>query len=626
MTSRFRHRSEDLDMENIFLVSKKDFVDDRVEIPLATQLLFCTLIVALVTLGIFGMQVIYLNVFRGSVFAAMAKNDANITTRMDAPRGIITDRFGNEIVNNTTGFDVIAYPKQLPPPGDERTHVIEKTAELLGVSPSDIETAIQGAENKKLLQIPLAYHIDTSHALLFQSLALPGIVAQERYVRNYIDGQVFSSVTGYVGLANEDDLSSKRALAPDDYVGRAGVEQYYNSLLRGIPGEQILSTSQQSSLPLVLPQQGSNITLTIDGDLQRYMYTRLVEAQQSLHTDGAAGIVMNVRNGEVLGMVSLPSYDPSWFLDAAHTRDIAQMFNNPLHPLFNRVVSGTYSPGSTIKPLMAFAALREGVITTNTIVGGHGGKLVVPNPYDPSNPSIFRDWKVHGDVDVKNAIAQSDNIFFYTVGGGAYGIHGLGADKIKHYWEMFQLGSKTGIDMPQEMEGLLPDPAWKKQTSKIAWRIGDTYNISIGQGALLLTPIQIVRYIAAIANNGFLVSPHVVQNQTRDADRIPVLALSDIDKQWLSVVQEGMQLTVTSPEGSAYLLHDIPMPIAAKTGSAQIDWNTKTNALFVGYAPADNPEIAILILIENAKSSTLNAVPVAKDILLWYYNNREHKN
>mgnify|MGYP001561257279 CR=1 FL=1 len=180
-------------------------------------------------------------------------------------------------------------------------------------------------------------------------------------------------------------------------------------MLRGERGRRIIKHGGHvgEGVTILPPKQGDDITLTIDGGLQKYMYERLVEARRTLRTDGAVGLVVDVRNGDILSLVSLPGYNPSWFLDSAHKNEINEVFQNKLHPLFNRAVSGTYSPGSTIKPLMAFAALREGVITPTTIVAGHEGVLVVPNPYHPDQPSLFRDWKIHGDLDVRNAIAES---------------------------------------------------------------------------------------------------------------------------------------------------------------------------------------------------------------------------
>ncbi|MBI5153445.1 MAG: hypothetical protein HZA36_03235 [Parcubacteria group bacterium] len=614
---------EDFDVENVFLVSDKDFIDDRVEIPFAQHTTTSALVVALLTLGLFVLQTLYLNVVRGGVFEEISFGNSENIEYINAPRGIIKDRFGEEIVGNKTGFDLVVYGSRLPKTDDELDMVIKKTSELTGMIEDDVRIFMKDVQQQRLKEAVLIHNMDMQKALVFQSITLSGVRAKERYLRNYLFPDAFASITGYVGLVTGDDLKKRKDMLGDDYVGRGGVEQYYEMMLHGKNGRRILKRNGGVGEGVVLfePKRGGDITLTIDGELQKYMYERLEEARRTLRTDGAVGMVMDARNGEVLSLVSLPGYNPSWFLDSAHKEDIKRVFNDKLHPLFNRAISGAYSPASTIKPLVGFAALREGVITPTTIVAGHEGVLVVPNPYHADQPSFFRDWKIHGDLDVRNAIAESGNIFFYTVGGGAYGIKGLGATKIKQYWELFHLGEKTGIDLPEETAGFLPSPEWKEKTKKSVWRVGDTYNISIGQGDLLLTPIQIMRYISAIANKGFMAQPHIVKNSTRET-LIPLETTRDKDERWFTIIQSGMRATVESPRGTAHLLSDIPVSIAAKTGSSQINWNTKTNALFVGFAPVEEPEIVILILIENAQSSLLNAVPVAKDVLSWYNNNR----
>ncbi|MEK7498459.1 MAG: penicillin-binding transpeptidase domain-containing protein, partial [Patescibacteria group bacterium] len=565
----------------------------------------------------------YLNVVRGGAFEEISLGNSENIEYIDAPRGIIKDRFGEEVVGNTTGFDLVIYGNKLPTANKEFEDVAKKTSELTGLTKDRVYVFMKDTQTKRLREAVLIHNMDAQKALVFQSITLPGIRARERYVRDYLYPEAFASITGYVGLANEDDIKKWKNIQNNGYVGRAGVEQYYEMMLRGERGKRIMKRDGRVSEGVVFlePKQGSDITLTIDGELQKYMYERLVEARHTLRTDGAVGMVMDVRNGEMLSLVSLPGYNPSWFLDSAYKDKIKEVFNDKLHPLFNRAISGTYSPASTIKPLVGFAALREGVITPTTIVAGHEGVLVVPNLYHPDQPSLFRDWKIHGDLDVRNAIAESGNIFFYAVGGGAYGIKGLGATKMKQYWELFHLGEKTGIDLPEETRGFLPSPEWKEESKKGVWRVGDTYNISIGQGDLLLTPIQIMRYISAIANKGLMAQPHIVKNSIREM-LVPLETKQNEDERWFNIIQSGMKATVESPRGTAHLLSDIPISIAAKTGSSQINWNTKTNALFVGFTPVEKPEIAIIILIENAQSSLLNAVPVAKDVLSWYNSNR----
>jgi len=335
-------------------------------------------------------------------------------------------------------------------------------------------------------------------------------------------------------------------------------------------------------------------------------------------------------------LVSVPGFDSN--------KITSDVLNDSGKPFFNRVISGLYSPGSTIKPLMAFAALKEGLINLKTEIFSRG-YIEIPNPYNPESPSRFVDWKPHGWVNIYSALAKSSNIYFYALGGGLpkneMGIvknssndnneslsRGLGIEKLKEYWEQFGFDRKTGIDLPSETEGFLPDPEIKISRKKEDWRLGDTYNVSIGQGDLVITPIELISYISAIANNGKFYQPFIAKkfiagtkNIIRETEPKLIKDFSDYSN-YFKEVQRGMIDTVEKPYGTAHLLSSLPIKIAGKTGSAQINNNTKVNAFFVGYMPTNDPKIAILVLIENAREGSLNAVPVAKDVLEWYYYNR----
>ena len=333
----------------------------------------------------------------------------------------------------------------------------------------------------------------------------------------------------------------------------------------------------------------------------------------------ASAVVQDVNTGAVLAMVSFPSYDPNKFENSTLPNNI-EYINNILHakdkPLFNRVISGLYSPGSTIKPVHATAALAEGIITPNKQIFS-AGYIEIPNPYNPKHPTRFLDWKPQGWVDIYSALARSSNVYFYTVGGGFEDIKGLGINRLRKYWKFFKLDKSTGIDFPGETYGLLPSPEEKKRTTGSIWRIGDTYNISIGQGDLRITPIELLDAIIAISNKGIVFSPHIAIDRKKSV----LMDLSQFEPEFKDV-RKGMEDVVKKPYGTAHLLSSLTLKVAAKTGSTQTNNNTKTNALFVGYAPTDKPQIAILILVEDAKEGSLNAVPIAKDVFQWYYENR----
>ena len=320
------------------------------------------------------------------------------------------------------------------------------------------------------------------------------------------------------------------------------------------------------------------------------------------------GIALNPQNGEVLALISLPGFNSN--------KITSEFLTNPLKPFFNRAISGVYAPGSTIKPLVATAALKEKIIDPLKEILSVGF-IEIPNPYYPDQPSRFLDWKPHGWVNLYSAIARSSNVYFYEIGGGFENQKGLGIEKLKEYWQKFGLGKKTGIDLLGEESGFLPDPTEKEKRTKTPWRLGDTYNVSIGQGDLLMTPVQLINYIALIANNGKNYRPFINKEKGEQV----LIDLSSLLPE-IKEVQKGMVDAVEKSYGTAYSLSGLPFSIAAKTGTAQIQANHTINAIFVGYAPVENPQIAVLILIENAKEGSINTLPIAKDVLLWYYNNR----
>jgi len=367
------------------------------------------------------------------------------------------------------------------------------------------------------------------------------------------------------------------------------------------------------------PKGGTDMQLSVDAGLQKYFYNRLGQGLEQLGHKTGVGIIMDVKTGEVLSLVSYPSYDNNVFVDSSPTSSAARvaLITDTQKPLYDRAVSGEYAPGSTIKPLVAAAALTENIVTPSWTIFSPG-YLDIPNPYDPSKPTRYLDWRYQGTIDVHSAIAQSSDVYFYAVGGGIPGLQGLGITRLKQWWERFHLGQKTGIDLPGEQVGFLPDAAWKEKTTKRPWLLGDTYNVAIGQGDLSMTPIQLATYISTIANGGTVYKPYLAATPNKPTALTTINLASSV----VADVQQGMRMTVTSPLGTAHTMNDLPMKVAAKTGSAQIENNTKENAFFVGYAPYDNPQIAIVLLVENAKEGSLNAVPIAKDILAWWYENR----
>ena len=600
---------------------------DVTEVPIGSRPIYLAAGLAILfTVLVLG-RILYLGVSQGNDYRTRAARNLTAEERYPGPRGVITDREGKILADNRPVFSLLLEPNEFFRRQESQEAVLTLLEQVGGVDRGDALAAIQSTLDRQTLDpITIIPELTQDQLVRFKAENSPALIVAQRFERTYPSGQVLGTVMGYAGLASAEDLTAAPGLTPQTLVGKAGVEAAYDTELRGTPGVrtvirdakgQVLEEKNKSE-----PAIGAPLALTIDRDLQEYFYSRLRSALISLGRTSGVGIALDPRSGEVLALTSLPSYDPNVFSVATASADRQQLLEDKNQPLFNRAIGGQYNPGSTIKPLVGLAALVEGVITPSRTVFSPG-YLDIPNPYDPEKPTRFLDWRYQGSVNLGDALAQSSNVYFYTVGGGANGIKGLGITGLLKWWNLFGLGRETGIDLPHEAEGFLPTPEWKQEVQDRPWRLGDTYNVAIGQGDLLLTPIQLITYIAGLANNGVAYRPHIKKD-------ISPSVFTDLSKyaNELREVQKGMRRTVTAPLGTAYKLNDLPFPVYAKTGSAQIQNNTKENAFFVGYATpkAGAPaEIAILILVENAKEGSLNAVPVGKDVLNWYYEHRMKK-
>jgi len=600
--------------------------EDFLEIPLTDRvfknfLIFISIVFLLVFAQLLNLAALNYGFYAGRAVANMSDMKVEY-----APRGAITDRFGSDLVKNDSTYDAFLVPKSLPKSSEEQLAVIGNAANILELNQDDILNQLKERDWSVSDSFLLKQNLGHDELVNLAAANLDGIEIDPSFQRAQVVPLKFSHVIGYTGLVNKNDLRSDPNLSIDDQIGRSGLEAYYDEYLRGENGEKMILTSAQgkteSERVMKQPVPGDSLKTFIDKDLQSYFYGRLSQALQELGRDVGVGIAMNPQNGEILSLVNIPSFD---------SENVGKYLTDKNQPLFNRAVSGVYSPGSTIKPLVATAALTEGILDPNHEIYSPG-YLDVPNPYDPEHPSRFLDWRPQGWVNLYSAIARSSNVYFYSVGGGFGDQKGLGITKLKEWWHKFGLDEKTNIDLVGEDTGFLPDPAWKEKTKGEPWRLGDTFNVSIGQGDLAITPIELLNYIAAVANGGKFYEPKVADeikdsqgNQVLKSQPTLLRDLSGEIGKTLEEVRHGMRDGVTRDYGTSYLLHNLPIAVAAKTGSAQVSNNTKTNAFFVGYAPYDNPQIAILILVENAREGSLNVVPVARDLFLWYYNHRIQK-
>lgn len=601
----------------------------KLETPLKNAGFLIIFVISVLIFGLFLGRAFWLQIKNGDYYAAKSNKNGIRFYHSRSPRGIIYDANHQILASNIPDFNLLIIPADLPRQEDKLNEWINQLATILKRDNSEIENFIKNLDKNSTEPVPFKSDLnrETLVSLETNSAALPAIFINKETLRDYNGGGYFSHIIGYVGKVSNNDLKTDSYYSALDFIGKDGLEAQYEKELRGLPGKiAVLVDSGNTILKTLTAKEavpGNNLILSIDGELQKLLTNALNDKITQTNSTGAAAVVLNVKSGEILALISLPGFN----LDNQIYEEIVKNKNKPF---FNRAVSGFYSAGSTIKPFVASAALAEDIIDPNSKIDDTLGYIKIENQYDPDIVYIYRDWKAHGFVDMRRAIAVSANVYFYVIGGGYKNFKGLGINLIKKYLNIFGFGSVLGIDLPGEARGLIPDPSWKKSVKNEGWFTGDTYNVSIGQGDVLVTPLQMASAVAAIANNGTLWKPRIVSKitdaggQTIKEFKPEMIRNNFIDANYLQVVREGMRGAIT--DGSAYLLSDLPIEVAGKTGTAQVT-NTfrKTNAWFTGFAPYNNPEIALAIIIEGAGEGSTAAVPVAKEVFEWYYNKNYDK-
>lgn len=432
-------------------------------------------------------------------------------------------------------------------------------------------------------------------------------------LRAYTDRKGLGQLTGYVSYPLKD---SKGFYYRTEYVGRNGVEGAFDELLRGVNGKQLVETNAHGDVVgehVVEPSiAGKALTLSIDAALSEAMYDVIATATAQAGFRSGAAAIMDIHTGEILAMTSFPSYDPEVMADGDDVELIESYNKDERFPFLNKVLGGVYTPGSIVKPFMAYAALAEKIISPDKVIVSNG-YLLLPNPYDPDNPTKFMDWRSQGAMTMREAIAFSSNVYFYIIGGGFGDQKGLGITKIKEYMTRFGLGSKTGISLSGEQEGTVPDPDWKQEKFNDDWRLGDTYHTSIGQFGFQTTPLQMLRAYGALANGGTLFTPHVEKGKVGSSTDL------HLQKSYLDIVHEGMRMTVNYPGGTARPLERKDVAIAAKSGTAELGANNAyVNSWAAGYFPYEDPQYAFILMMDKApRSNALGATRVMGNIVEW---------
>ena len=437
--------------------------------------------------------------------------------------------------------------------------------------------------------------------------------------RRYYNIPGFSLLLGYVSSPAKD---SSGHYWQDTFIGKDGVERAYNNDLSGKNGVKITETNVggkiQSQNTISKPEAGKNINLSIDAKVQAKLYDSIAQMAQNVNFSGGAGAIMDIKTGELLALTSYPEYNSTVLSDGSDSKTINSYFSDKRKVFLNRALSGLYAPGSIVKPFIGYAALAENIITPMKKILANG-TISVPNPYFPDKKTIFRDHGSFGYVDIRKAIAISSDIFFYEVGGGYQDQPGLGIDKIDDYLSRFGISKKTGVDLIGEKTGVIPNPEWKAETfNGDSWRVGDTYNSSIGQYGFQVTPIQMVRAVAGIANFGTIPTPHIKINDSTFDDKKTIFP---VDSQKMKVIQEGMRDAVLG--GTTRALNISEVKVAAKSGTAQVGYgNTNTNSWIVGFFPYDKPKYSFSVLLERGpKEASGNATHVMGQVIRYMVQN-----
>ncbi len=656
----------------------------------------------LVAFIVLATQLWNLQVVQSETYRALADANRFRWNQVPASRGVIYDRTGDLLVRNRPTYNVVIIPAYLPEDATAEAKIFARLSELLNlpittqiepvvgynngyfqaithhqfnrqlprqiVNPRSRQLAraplgIRDAVNQNRILAPflpviIARDVDPIIAAKIEEerIKMPGVLIDIAPTREYLYSELVSHLLGYVGPIPAEQFSQYETQGYDltDVIGLAGLEARYEEWLHGIEGLESIEvdvTGQKirTVSESIEARPGHNLRLTIDIGLQEATTQALQEKMDEVNSKQGVAIAMNSQTGEILAMVSLPSYDNNIFARSITARELSLLSEDPWTPLVNHAIAGLYPPGSTFKIIPAVGALQERTVYPDTIFVDEG-TLYLPNQFEPDNLDLaqpFYCWlrTGHGPVNMVAGLAFSCDVYFYQVGGGydPAGYEGLGLERMGKYAEMLGLGQPTGIDLPGEVAGLVPNQKWKRVNYAEIWLTGDTYNMAIGQGFVLATPLQMVNAFATIANGGTLYRPYLVK-EILDADgqvvkvnEPQVVRKLAVDPQYIALIKEGLRDVIAWEAGTAHDQFDVPGVVASgKTGTAEFcdrypqcldrDGRVKTShAWFVSYAPSDYPQIVTVVFIYGGGEGSEVAVPVTNKILRHFFNIKDEE-
>ena len=555
-----RRSSREIDPDEVLLDSSNlpqydtSQFEGRLERPIRRATLYAVVtafaIVGLVFIG----QAVRMQLVHGADYRAMSENNLLRPEPIFASRGVITDRNGVMLVWNAPPMDAAS-----------------------STSPG-----------------------------------LSGVTGDQVPEREYATSSGLANILGYVQYPSKDNNGF---YYQDDFKGVAGVESYYDSELKGTPGSRLVEVDARGTTVsqgiVDPPTPGQNIALSIDSRVQSALYNSLKDIATRVGFQGGAGVIIDVHTGEIIAMTSYPEYSSQVMSDKTDSAAVRALLSNPGLPFLDRAVDGLYTPGSIIKPYEAMGVLTENIIDPSTIIHDTGS-ISIPNPYDSTKSTVFKDWKALGDLDLRHAIAMSSDVYFYTVGGGYQGQKGLGIANIDKYLSMFGFGEAIPASFASGPSGTLSSPAWKKATFNEGWYLGDTYHSAIGQYGTQVTPVQVARAVAAMANEGTLLVPSIVKTDTPQVERTIDLAQSNFD-----IVHQGMRLGVQI--GTSVALNVPYAEFAGKSGTAELGVSkANVNSWITGFWPYQDPKYAFAVTLEHGSVTNLiGAAAAMRETIDW---------
>jgi len=553
-----------------------------------------------------------LQLIRGGLFLGRAEGNRIRLIINHAPRGAIFDRNGKVLAQNLPGFTLVLDPQGLPK--EKINQVAAKLSSILNIPEVELLAKFKNVGDK-LATLVTNLPIEKALAIDAESNNLPGVQLEVNPIRDYPYKEVTASILGYTAEADSKDIQGKIAIPYNlgDQVGKFGVEQSMEDTLRGIDGYDLETITAQGEkkggIYKTEPAIGQNITLSIDIDLQKFVYNTLSTEIRNVGATSGSAVVLDPSTGEILALVSIPSFDDNLFAKGISEQEYSALINSSLKPLLNRAIGASYPPGSTFKMVSGTAGLETGTIKKDTKINDLG--------FITLGSHIFQNWlwidhhQTEGQINIVRAIARSTDTFFYQIG------QRMGEKPIQDWAKTFGLGKTTGIELPGEEAGLVPTEEWKLQTKKEPWYPGDTLNLSIGQGDLLATPLQLSMVTACFANGGKLLSPTILKDNGPN-----VIKENFLKKETIDTIREGLYQDNIGDGNVGWLFGNFKIPTAGKTGSAE-SGQVFPHAWYTAMAPYPNAKIVATVQVENAGHGSEISAPVVKQIFEWWFSNRK---